>query len=119
VARVFESADGMTILVGRSAEDNDVLTVRMARPNDFWLHAASHSGAHVVVRNPGNLERMSRDTLDLAASLAAGYSGGHQGGRVAVHYARRRDVSKPHGLAPGKVRLRRYKVVQARPRRDP
>ena len=117
VARVFEAADGSTVLVGKNAEDNDVLTTKLARPNDFWFHVAGHSGAHVVVRNPSNLKRLSRETRTFAASLAAGYSTGSGGGRVAVHYARCSDVGKSRGMAPGKVTLRRYEVVEVRPSR--
>ena len=54
VARVFVSVDGSSVLVGKSAEDNDILTTKLAHPNDFWIHVACHSGAHVVVRNPDN-----------------------------------------------------------------
>ena len=117
VARVFVSVDGSSVLVGKSAEDNDILTTKLARPNDFWFHVAGHSGAHVVVRNPDNLEKLSRETRAFAAALAAGYSTGRAGGRVAVHCARCADVGKPSGLAPGKVTLRRYEVLQVRPSR--
>ena len=41
VARRFTSPDGMTVLVGRTAADNDVLTLRLASPRDFWLHVAA------------------------------------------------------------------------------
>ena len=118
VARRFVSPDGWTILVGRSASDNDVLTVRLARPKDFWLHVAAESGSHVVIRNPEGLERPPRDTLSYAAGLAAGHSRAKSGGRVAVHFAKCVDVRKPRGFAPGKVSLARYRTVHAAPRRD-
>src|SRR6185369_2401014 len=74
VARRFVSPDGMVILVGRTAADNDLLTFKLAAPRDFWLHVATDSGSHVVVRNPDNLTRLPRDTQKLAASLAVGHS---------------------------------------------
>jgi predicted ribosome quality control (RQC) complex YloA/Tae2 family protein len=117
VARRFVSPDGMTVLVGRTAADNDVLTLQLATPRDFWLHVAADSGSHVVVRNPLGLERMPRDTERFAAALAAGYSKLRQGGRVAVHVATRADISKPRGLPPGKVQLQRYRTVQVAPAR--
>jgi predicted ribosome quality control (RQC) complex YloA/Tae2 family protein len=118
VARRFVSPDGFVILVGRNAGDNDILSLKLGAPEDFWFHVAAGSGSHVVVRNPERLARLPRDTLRLAASLAAGYSKGAKGGRVAVHVATCADVSKPRGLAPGKVLLRRYTTVQAVPARD-
>ena len=117
VARRFTSPDGMTVLVGRTAADNDVLTVRLASPRDFWFHVAADSGSHVVVRNPDGLDRLPRETARFAAALAAGYSKAKAGGRVAVHMTTCREVSKPRGWAPGKVALGRYETVTVQPRR--
>ncbi len=115
VARRFVSPDGFVVLVGRTARDNDVLTFKLAAPHDFWLHVASESGSHVVIRNPDGLERLPRATVRFAATLAAGYSKGRHGGRVPVHVCRRADVEKPRGFAPGKVTLRRFTTVQVSP----
>ena len=115
VARRFVSPDGMTILVGRTAADNDVLTFKIGSPRDFWLHASGVSGSHVVVRNPEGLDRLPRATRDLAAALAARHSKARCGGRVSVHLARCADVAKPHGLPAGKVTLRRSATVNAHP----
>lgn len=118
VARRFVSPDGLTVLVGRSAADNDVLSVKLAAPRDFWFHVASGSGSHVVVRNPDGLERLPRDTERYAAALAAGYSKVHRGGQVAVHVTTASEVRKPRGFAPGKVTLRRFKTIRAAPLRE-
>ena len=115
VARRVVSPDGMTILVGKTAADNDVLSLKLAAPSDFWFHVASGSGSHVVVRNPDGLDGLPRDSKRLAAGLAAGHSRARRGWRVAVHMARARDVSKRRGLAPGKVFLRRFDTVHATP----
>lgn len=117
VARRFTSPDGWTVLVGRTAADNDVLSVRLAGPQDFWFHVAGQPGSHVVVRNPDQADRLPRETERFAAGLAAGYSSARRGGRVAVHAARGEDVSKPRGLAPGKVALRRYRTLRVEPLR--
>jgi len=115
VARVAESPDGMIVLVGRTARDNDILSIKLAAPRDFWFHVAGESGSHVVVRNPENLDSLPRETKRFAAGLAAGYSKARRGGKVAVHMARAGDVTKPRGLAPGKVHLRRFTSFQAGP----
>ena len=117
VARRFVSPDGFTVLVGRTAEDNDVLTLKIGAPRDFWLHVAADSGSHVVVRNPDGLASLPRDTVQFAAGLAAGYSKLRAGGRVAVHLCTCADVGKPRGLPPGKVTIERYRTVQAKPLR--
>ncbi len=117
VARRFTSPDGWTVLVGRTASDNDVLSVKLAAPKDFWFHVAGQPGSHVVVRNPEKVDRLPRETERFAAGLAAGYSSARRGGRVSVHAARGEDVSKPRGLAPGKVALRRHKTLRVEPLR--
>jgi predicted ribosome quality control (RQC) complex YloA/Tae2 family protein len=117
VARRFVSPDGFTVLVGRTAADNDVLTFKLAAPGDTWLHIASGPGSHVVIRNPDRLP-IPRETVQFAAALAAGYSSARKGGRTAVHVATRADVSKPRGYEPGKVALRRYRTVQVVPSRE-
>jgi predicted ribosome quality control (RQC) complex YloA/Tae2 family protein len=117
VARRFLSPDGLTVLVGRTAADNDVLTFKLGSPRDFWLHVAGESGSHVIVRNPAGLDRLPRDTLRFAAALAAGYSKARRGGRVAVHVATCADVGKERGAPAGQVTLGRFKTVQAFPRR--
>ena len=115
VARRFESPDGFVVLVGKTAADNDDLSLRLARPADFWLHAASGAGSHVLVLNDSGVDRLPRATRDFAAALAARYSKSRAGGRVAVRLARGRDISKPRGAPPGRVALRRSETVFARP----
>jgi len=117
VARVATSPDGLTVLVGKTARDNDVLSLKLAAPRDFWFHVAGESGSHVVVRNPDKLDTCPRETKRYAASLAAGYSKARRGGKTAVHMARAGDVGKGRGMPPGKVTLRRFTTVHAHPTR--
>ncbi len=116
VARRFVSPDGFTVLVGKTAADNDVLSLKLGAPRDAWLHVASDSGSHVVVRNPDGV-KLPRETLRYAAALAAGYSKAKDGGRVAVHCCTCADVHKPRGFPPGKVVLDRYETLHATPQR--
>ncbi len=115
IARRFTSEDGMIVLVGKTAADNDILSIKLASPRDFWLHIASGPGSHVVVRNPDNLSRLPRATQQLAASLAVRHSKGKDGGRAAVHVTRCSEVRKPRGFPAGKVTLGRSTTVQATP----
>jgi predicted ribosome quality control (RQC) complex YloA/Tae2 family protein len=117
VARVTASPDGMVVLVGKTAKDNDILSLKLAAPRDFWFHVAGESGSHVVVRNPDKIDVLPRETKRFAAALAAGYSKARRGGRTAVHMAQACDVGKRRGMAPGKVTLRRFATVHAHPRR--
>jgi predicted ribosome quality control (RQC) complex YloA/Tae2 family protein len=102
----------MEILVGRTAQDNDELTFRVASQRDFWLHVAGTSGSHVIVRNPEGLSSLPRETLRYAATLAAQHSKARAAGQVSVHVAQVKDVSKVKGAPPGQVSLRRYRSVR-------
>src|SRR5207237_248965 len=67
--RRYVSSDGLEILVGRTSKDNDHLTLKIARPNDLWLHAADYGGSHVVVRNSTRKDEPHRPLM-AAAQLA-------------------------------------------------
>jgi len=103
-------AAGRTARVGRSAADNDALTLRFARPDDLWLHARGEAGSHVVVPM-GRGEEPTPELLVDAAHLAAFYSKARERGEVEVTYTRRRYVQKPRGAPPGSVRLLREKTI--------
>ena len=118
VARRFVSPDGFIVLVGRTASDNDILTVKLGAPQDFWMHVSGESGSHVVVRNPDGLDRLPRETLRFAAALAAGYSKARNAKRATVHVARCEDVHKSRGAPAGQVQLRRFTTVHVAPQRD-
>lgn len=94
----FIAPDGTDILIGKNNVQNDQLT-RTAEPNDTWLHVKDMPGSHVIVctRQP------SRETLMLAANLAAYFSKGRASSQVPVDYTLRRYVKKPAGSKPGFV----------------
>jgi predicted ribosome quality control (RQC) complex YloA/Tae2 family protein len=117
VARRFVSPDGFTVLVGKSAAENDLLSLRLCAPHDFWFHLSGDSGSHVVVLNPDRVERLPKATERFAAALAAGYSRARHARRAAVHLARGADVSKRRGQPPGEVTLARWKSITVEPLR--
>lgn len=116
--RTFRGHGGRPILVGRSAVDNDALTLRHARPWDHWLHARGVSGSHVVVPLDRE-EACPPELLADAAHLAAHFSRSRGETRVEVQHLARRYVRKLRGAAPGAVTLQREKVLllQVEPKR--
>jgi predicted ribosome quality control (RQC) complex YloA/Tae2 family protein len=112
--------DGFEIAYGRTARDNDAVTFRLARPNDAWLHAAGHSGTHVIVRRPDGFDDdIPKHVLERAAQIAAWHSKARNArGKVAVHVCRAGDVRKPRGAPAGQVEIRRYEVLKVYPRGD-
>lgn len=100
--REFRAQSGATVLVGRSANDNDTLTTSIARGRDVWLHARNWRGAHVVLRMRRDQEINSEDLID-AAILAAHFSQGKTDTVVDVTYTRAKYVRKPSGAPTGSV----------------
>ena len=115
IARSFISSDGFEILVGKKAKDNDVLTFKIAKSLDTWMHAADYPGSHVVVRNP-NRKEIPHRTLIEAAELAAFYSQGKAQVKAAVHYTQKKFVNKPKGAAPGLVSLSSFRTLLVEPK---
>jgi len=111
--RRYRSSDGFELLVGRSNRENDQLTIRMARGNDIFLHAAGFAGSHVIVRVPrGKTAPLA--TLLEAAHLAAHFSKARDAGRMDIHYTPRKHVSKPKGARPGLVHLSHWKTLSVK-----
>lgn len=110
--------DGFEILVGRSARENDRLSLREARPDDLWLHAAGYAGSHVVVRaKEGKTGEVPREIVEHAAQLAIWHSKARgAGGKVHVHLCRARDASKRRGSPAGQVVLRDYETLRVYPK---
>lgn len=100
--RSFRTRSGAAILVGRGAKQNDILTTRVARGRDVWLHARDWAGSHVVLRMDRDDPPDGEDLLD-AATLAAWFSKGRADTLVDVTHTRAKHVRKPKGAAAGLV----------------
>jgi predicted ribosome quality control (RQC) complex YloA/Tae2 family protein len=109
------SPDGMAILVGRSARQNDEITFRRAAPDDLWLHAVDVPGSHVIVKCEG--QHVPDRTLRQAASLAAHYSARRGENSVLVAYTQRRHVRRIRGGNPGMVTYTHERTILVAPGR--
>jgi predicted ribosome quality control (RQC) complex YloA/Tae2 family protein len=114
--RRFEVSGGHEVYVGKNAANNDELTVRFARPNDYWFHARGSSGSHVVLRWGDSKSKPPREALRDAASIAAYYSGARNARMVPVAYTLKKYVRKPKGSAVGAVVMDREEVVMVEPK---
>jgi predicted ribosome quality control (RQC) complex YloA/Tae2 family protein len=106
---------GFEIVIGRTARENDLVTFKVARSEDVWLHAQGYHGAHVVVRAEGR--EVPFETVLFAAELAAGHSDAGQSDNVPVDYTSRKDVWRSKGMPAGAVHYARQRTVFVTPRR--
>jgi len=110
--RAYRTIHGDTIYIGRTGQQNDEVTFTIANPDDLWLHVRNMPGAHVILRADG---RLSEDTIERAASLAAWYSDGRNATAVPVDVTERRHVRKIKGAGPGMVTYRNERTLNVRP----
>jgi predicted ribosome quality control (RQC) complex YloA/Tae2 family protein len=103
------SVNGVEIIVGRNARQNDHITFNVAGSSDLWLHARDVPGAHVIVRSGG--QPVDPETLRAAAQLAAYYSQRRGDGAVPVAVAPRRFVTRVPGGRPGQVHVRQEETI--------
>ena len=107
--------DGYTILIGKNAKQNDLLTLKFAKPNDTWLHAKDVSGSHVVIKDrPG--QNIPKKVLAEAASFAAFYSKRKTDSLCPVSYTKKKYVRKRKGMAVGAVIVERESVLLVEPK---
>ncbi|MBQ3422298.1 MAG: NFACT family protein [Romboutsia sp.] len=97
----FISSDGFKILVGKNNKQNDHLTLRIADPDDIWMHTKNIPGSHVIIKCAG--KEVSENTIYEGAMLAAYFSKGKMSAQVPVDYTKKKHVKKPSGSKPGMV----------------
>jgi hypothetical protein len=114
--REFDLGEGYTLYVGKAAADNDELTVRFAKPHDYWFHARGVAGSHAVLRGPHKDKKPPKYVVESAASIAAYYSKARNAKMTPVAYTQKKYVRKPKGAAPGAVVMEREDVIMAAPR---
>lgn len=111
--RQYRDAAGLTIVLGRTGQQNDAVTFDIASPDDLWLHARDVPGSHVILRTGGT--EPSPESLEAAARLAAWYSDARNSTTVPVDITARRHVRKLKGSGPGMVTYRNETTMQVRP----
>ena len=111
--REFRSTTGLRILVGRNNRQNDRLTTKDAQKWDMWLHTQKIHGSHVILCTDG-VEPDEQSVLE-AAQIAAYFSQGREGDKVAVDYTPVKFVKKPAGSRPGMVIYTTYKTTYVTP----
>ena len=112
--KVYKTADGLEVWVGKNDDGNDVLTTRLARGNDLFFHLEGNPGSHVVLRTEGKGEDAPAESVLDAAELAVHFSKAKTATRASVHIAPIKNVSKPSGAKPGLVYVTRGKTIQLR-----
>jgi predicted ribosome quality control (RQC) complex YloA/Tae2 family protein len=113
--KVFGLGEGYTLYVGKSAANNDELTMRFAKPNDLWFHARGSSGSHCVLKATKD-DKVPKSIIQAAAQIAAYYSKSKNAKYTPVCYTYKKYVRKPKGADIGSVTIQREEVIMVEPK---
>ncbi len=114
--REFDLGEGCILYAGKNAANNDVLTMKFAKPNDIWLHARGSGGSHCVLRLSAKEQKPPKYILEKAAQIAAYYSQARNAKYTPVAYTQKKYVRKPKGANPGSVVISRENVIMVEPK---
>ncbi|NLT49289.1 MAG: DUF814 domain-containing protein [Ignavibacteria bacterium] len=103
------------LFVGKDSESNDKLSIKFAKQNDYWFHARSVAGSHVVLRYENKKEAVPKHIIKTAASVAAFHSKAKTSSVAPVIYTFAKYVVKKKGMPPGQVQVLKENVVLVKP----
>ena len=101
--------DGFNIFIGRNNRENDLLTHKIARRDDIWLHAQGIPGSHVIIKTEG--KDVPEEVIKYAAQLAAYNSKGRNSGSIEVDYTQKQNVKRSPANKPGLVNYTNFKTI--------
>ena len=97
----YISSDGFDIYVGKNNYQNDELTFKFAKNDDWWFHAKQMAGSHVILKSEG--KEIPDKTFEEAAALAAYYSKRSKSGKSRSRLCIKKKSKKPAAAKPGFV----------------
>lgn len=106
--------DDFDVFIGKNNKQNDYLTLKVARDNDYWFHTKDIHGSHLILRCNGQMPKLS--TIQACAELAAYYSKAKFSSHVPVDYTLVKYVKKPNGSAPRFVIYTNQKTIYVQPK---
>ena len=112
----YDLGGGWEAWAGKTAEDNDLLSLRVAAPEDFWFHICGMSGSHVLLKAVSDdAGEPTRELREKAAAVAAYHSKARNAGNVSVSCTRAKFVGKPKDAHAGLVEIRQETNLKVKP----
>ena len=81
------------IYFGKNNYQNEEVTFKIATGKDWWFHAKTIHGSHVILKTEG--KEPSDEAFLAAAQLAAYFSEGRDQNKVEVDYVQKKEVKRP------------------------
>ena len=95
------------ILIGKNNTQNDHITFKVAHKSDLWFHVANAPGSHVILKST----EPNDELIEIAASLAAYFSGNKHSKNIDVNYTQVKNLKKIPGAPKGMVALDKYQTI--------
>lgn len=99
VYTTYTTNSGAVIYVGKNNYQNEELSFKIAKNDDWWFHAKNVGGSHVILKSPSP----SDEDFEIAASIAAYYSKNRDSDKVEVDYIQKKFLKKVPKSPPGFV----------------
>jgi len=106
--RWFVSSNGLLVVAGKNARNNETIIKRYTKPQDLVLHVDIHGSPFVVIKNEKKLSPLPAETIYEAAEFAAAYSRAWEQkiGTISVYYVKPEQVVKEGGLPTGSFMIK-------------
>jgi predicted ribosome quality control (RQC) complex YloA/Tae2 family protein len=111
--RMFWSAQGEKIWLGRGGMDNHLTSFQAARGQDLWVHTRDVPGAHVIIPLSHRGHTPQFETVLDAAALAVHHSKQRGEEAVELYFTERKHIRPVPGGPPGKVMVASSKTITA------
>lgn len=110
---VAYEVDEFVILVGKNNIQNEKLTFKVASGSDLWIHTQKVHGSHTVIFAEGR--EIPDKVIQTGCEIAAYYSQGRDGDKIACDYTARRNLRRHPSGKPGMVLYTTYKTAYVTP----
>ena len=107
--------NGFKIWVGKNAQSNDTLTLKLGHKDDLWLHAKDVAGSHVLIKYQSG-KNFPKDVIERAAELAAYNSKRKNESLCPVIVTQKKYVRKRKGDPAGAVVAEKEEVMMVVPK---
>lgn len=110
---IIYTVDGFTLYVGKNNKQNDYITTKLGKNEDYWFHTKDIRGSHCLLKCNGS--NVKEHTIIACCQIAALHSKAKLSSNVPVDYCFVKYVKKPNGSKPGMVIYTNNKTMNVNP----
>ena len=110
---IVYTVDGFALYVGKNNKQNDYITTKLGKNEDYWFHTKDIRGSHCLLKCNGS--NVKEHTIIACCQIAALHSKAKLSSNVPVDYCFVKYVKKPNGSKPGMVIYTNNKTMNVNP----